>query len=499
MKTKIPTLHARTMFREKGQERGAVLVFALLTILVLSMVAANVLSTVNTKYNSLYQAASWQEALPAAEAGIDLAIAELREALPLTGVALQPPVRSANDPLIVTLTHGGEGNVETRARVSWDVAFAIPGTDLNYYRIRSEGIAGVAGPQRAAGDSRDHVLRRLSLVTDRRTGEALDRGAQDLEDRPKATRAIEVVMRPTSGFQNAITAASDILLNNHNIFVASFTSDTADPDFSSSNYASLLGSTHEERLQHHMQANVATNGQILDAGQSSIYGDGMTNEGEVRRGENIYGEVRNDFYMDLPEIEAPNWTVVEASPTEVTSSGTTLVGGTSLNPTRYKLDRIQLSGNNQMHIANPPGQLESHVEIWVTGDISLTGRGGITMDPGVNATVYFEGDANLSGNGFINPAPNRARNLQLYGIAPPEGATRNVTIAGNGTFVGALYAPGHYLSMRGGGNSDSVVGSFVAKEVFMNGTTSVMYDRSLANDGIITDYLVSSWFEDYRN
>lgn len=471
------------------------MIFALIVIMVLSISAANVLLSVNNKYGSIHQASNWQESLLAAEAAADLAMAHLREDLPIMQNDPQPATRGEGDALVVPL--GPEDRPSMQARVFWDVPFTNPSNDQNYYRVRAEGIAEVTGPQRSMGDVRDNLLRRLSLVTDRETGNRLDRSAADIEERPKATRTVEMVVRPVGPFDNAITSRENIRMNNHNIEIVSFTSNTNAPDYGDANYQALQAADHDSKLQNHMGAHIATNDDLIEAGSANVYGDGLTNSGEITDGDNIHGEQRDDFYMDIPSIPGPTWTSIQPNPTTVGGSDT-LQGGSQANPTRYKLDEIQLSGNNQLVLANPEDETESYIEIWVTGDISITGRGGVVMEPGVNVVLYFEGDANIAGNGFVNPDPNAARNLQLLGLEPPDGVTRDVTIAGNGHFVGSVYAPDHFLSMRGGGNDDSVVGAFVAKEVFMNGTTSVRYDRALADGGFIVDYRIASWLEDYR-
>lgn len=482
------------------REHGVTMVFALITIMVLSLAAANVLFTVNHKYASIYQASSWQEALLAAEAAGDLAMVEFRANLPVMDPSNEPETRDPDDARVVNFVHQGEGNRDLRAEVSWDAPFAEPRSGFSWFRVRAEGTAGVAGPARVVGDARDNVLRRLSLITDRRTGERLDSSAISVQDRPKAVRVLELMVRPASAFENAISARDNIHFNNHNIEIVSFVSDPDHPDYGNSSYSDLQSASHEDKLDYHMWSNVATNGTLLDAGSANIYGDGLTNQGEVKDGDNIHGEERHDFYMEMPSIQPPQWSSVEPTPETIHSSNVTrLEGSDSGDPARYKLSRIHVAGTEQLLLANPDGSSESHMEIWVTGDLQITGRGQIVMEPGVNVVLYFEGDVDLSGRGFLNPDPNQARRLQLYGIEPPEGVTREVNIAGNAGFTGAVYAPDHTISMKGGGASESVVGSFVGKHVFMNGTTSVRYDRSLAREGIVTDYKIAGWMEDYRN
>jgi len=64
-------------------ERGNVLLCAVCTIFVVSLIAANVLLNCTARYNQASnQVRSWNEALYAAESGGDMAFAEIRKTLP---------------------------------------------------------------------------------------------------------------------------------------------------------------------------------------------------------------------------------------------------------------------------------------------------------------------------------------------------------------------------------------------------------------------------------
>src|SRR5438876_309620 len=60
---------------------GSVLVWTVMTVFVLSLLAAEVVRIVSAKYQNALQTSVWQEALLAAESGIDIAIVELRKSL----------------------------------------------------------------------------------------------------------------------------------------------------------------------------------------------------------------------------------------------------------------------------------------------------------------------------------------------------------------------------------------------------------------------------------
>src|SRR3982751_2006068 len=68
-------MHAKNL-----KEDGNVLICALATILIISLIGANVLHNCTTRFNvSSSQVRSWKESLFAAEAGGDIAYAEVRK------------------------------------------------------------------------------------------------------------------------------------------------------------------------------------------------------------------------------------------------------------------------------------------------------------------------------------------------------------------------------------------------------------------------------------
>ena len=241
---------------------------------------------------------------------------------------------------------------------------------------------------------------------------------------------------------------------------------------------------------------IATDGQIIDAGNAYIYGDVLTNAGVVTGAANVTGEQRTDFYQDLMPVKTPTWTSMNSNPTYVQSSAT-LTGGTKENPARYKLGWINLSGGKVLTFAPSAAGVESYTEVWVTGSVNLSGTGQVTVKPNAHVKIYVEGDVSITGNGIVNETQKPA-NLQLFGVTPSDGVSRSFALSGNGSFTGAVYAPDHVVTLSGGGSNGNYFGSIVAKTVTMSGNTSVHYDESLVAGDYITDYKIASWFEDNR-
>jgi hypothetical protein len=86
----------------------------------------------------------------------------------------------------------------------------------------------------------------------------------------------------------------------------------------------------------------------------------------------------------------------------------------------------------------------------------------------------------------------------MYGIQPATDESKHVSLGGNGQISASVYAPGHDVSVNGGGTSGHVFGSVIGKSVVMTGVTNLHYDERLADGGIINSYKIVSWFEDNR-
>jgi hypothetical protein len=148
----------------------------------------------------------------------------------------------------------------------------------------------------------------------------------------------------------------------------------------------------------------------------------------------------------------------------------------------------------------------------ITGDSSLSGQSRIVLEEGVYVRIFIMGDADFTGGGFVNP--NSPLHLQVYGVdhyrrdaagniindsnGQPIIDYGTLKIAGNGGFMGAVYAPHYDIEMKGGGTDDTIYGAFVGHDIFMNGVQSVHYDEALSDGGLVGEYKVVSWFEDVR-
>ena len=456
----------------------------MIAICVLSVVAGSLLLTNVARYHTTFQSASWQEAIVASEAGVDIAMNELRKRVVQSpSASFQTGWTASNvvsgkgysnfghafpatsQPYSLP-AHGGEGDTGTQVRVYVDVPgsatapsnFAAAndtsfisqldnpnlrdpdGVDRSrwWYRIRSLGIAGVSGPPRPNIDKRDNRLRQISFFSDWRTGQALSS--------PQAARMVEAVARPLTNFRNALMADVQINLSNQDVLIDSY-------DSSQGAYSSTAN--------HGTMGNIATNGQLINASHATVDGDALTNNGTVTNGNNITGQQSSSFYQELTPLTTatlnPAWTTVPDRGT-LTANATYTASTDSTNPTLVRLDGINLpTGGQVINLAAPAASgtvtasAPAYIKLYVQGDITTAGTSYINVAANVNAIIYFTGNVNLQGAGIINNS-FLAKQLVLNGIQPAaysDGTfpSRSITIATTQDFEGIIYAPNHDLDL----------------------------------------------------
>jgi hypothetical protein len=463
-----------------------------MTITILSLLGAEVIRLVSLKYQSALQTATWQETLLAAESGIDLGIVELRKSLyPAPNHSWDGWNNTPGDGVVsyglTTIPNSGLAGTPMTIEVNIDApaSFVDPKNGWQYYRIRTVGTMPITGLPRVADNKQDNRLRRLSLRFERFTNGILT--AHSISS-PQVSRRVEAIVRPVSSFNQAIMSVGTLDLNNQNIVVDSY--DSSDPTKSTNG---LYDATKRQQ-----NGDVATDGNLIQAGNAQIYGDVATNSGTVVGAANITGTERDDFYQEPIPVGAPSWPSFNSSVTNVTNTTSLPASATrGSSASRFQLSSISLSGGKTLTLAGNPDGSPTYIEIYVTGSISSSGNSQIILQPGVSAKIYVAGNIDVSGNGIIN-SNNQPSDLQLYGINPSDGTSTHVSLSGNAQISASVYAPGHDVTVSGGGSNGHVFGSVVGKTVTMTGVTNLHYDEALGSTGIINNYKIVSWFEDNR-
>ncbi|MCX7915585.1 MAG: hypothetical protein N3A53_04700, partial [Verrucomicrobiae bacterium] len=306
---------------------------------------------------------------------------------------------------------------------------------------------------------------------------------------PIVYRAVECRLANSARFPAAMVAKQKIDMNGNSVTTDSYNS--TDPTKST-------GGAYDP-AKRQPNGDIASNDTVTNTvdiaiGNANIYGQVLVSpSGAVTMGPNgsigptlveaerartisaaqSNGWLRNDFQVDIPDVVLPSGA---SSWPALPSTGTITSGdykGTSINSSRI------ISGK---------------VRIYLTGSrqsIKLTGNQSITIMPGSSLIVYTDGDVDIAGNGVINDSVTPI-NCQFYGVN-----TTSFKIAGNGVFVGCVYAPNADLQIQGGGTNGDMAGAIVAKSITMTGTTNFHYDESLREVGPGASYDIASW-KSYR-
>src|SRR5438105_2780979 len=320
------------MRRQQSTKAGSVLVWTVLIIGILSLIAVETLRLVTAKYQNALQTSTWQEALLAAESGIDVAIVELRKSLyPPPNHAWDgwnnPPGNVVTGYELTTIPNAGLNGTPMTIETSVDAPSQLidPTNSWQYYRIRTVGTIPITGPARASDNPQDTKLRRLSLRWERFTNGIL---TPHLLSAPQVSRRIEAIVRPVSAFDQAVMSVGVVDLTNQNIVVDSY--DSSNPTKSTNGLY--------DPAKRQENGDIATDGQLIEAGNAQIFGDVATNAGTVSGAANITGVERTDFYQEPIPVGAPSWPAINSLVTSVTGT-TTIIANTAQSSaaTRYVL------------------------------------------------------------------------------------------------------------------------------------------------------------------
>jgi len=419
----------------RKDQHGSTLLVAMSTILIISIVGAGVLMNCTTRFNSTSnQVKGWKDALTAAESGADLAFAEVRKnglvdpANPPTDTGF--PAASgwsspAPSPIAATnswalgattpLAFGSGGNLSTKVTV--DKFGLLPGSTIGtgYYRIRSIGIAQVAGLKRTGMDNRldgvtkgDNLLRKIDFGIDHFIstygyGDALATAAPTgangksivavaSPDRAQVSRRIELIAIPVMLIEGAVKTAG--LFNG--TLVDSY--DSKNGTYKGSNPAPPYDMDAHD-------GDVICGGSVFSAGH--IYGDVTTNGGSATT-TNISGVVDNNVPIVVPTATpgvspipllpgmAGGPTSNSSAPSTITPTATPKPDGTLTRSFWYTYSTLNNVTINPLKTANGT-PIDTQINIYVTGDV-----GDITVNQGASVNVYFRGDMSAKAKNLDN-------------------------------------------------------------------------------------------------
>ena len=496
-----------------SHQAGSVLAIAVLTLAILSLIAAGTLAVVSSKYNSTFQASSWQESLQGAEAGVDIAMAALT-ANSWAGwqqVNSSTPPRSAPSGSFSTptgpptngqyyfyeptaLAHVGEGNNTIKMFITMDTAGAGLFDKNQWYRIRATGTTDISGTPRASSERLDNKLRKLSLFKDRITGVALP-------NKGHAQRTIEMIAEPVfppQFFANGLTTAGAIVLpgQGNPAILDSFDS--------SNSTKSTNGLYDPAKAQKH--ANMATLNATGSAfNDTTVFGN-LTYSGAVPSGlKGFTGTIATPYKTAIPPVTDPQ--PVGAGFIPLSTVLPIIAAGTQANPAQYKwTGNLTVSSGQTMTFKKVnSGSNNNYVILWVTGNINLP-KNAIIVEDGVKLVIYGDKNITFDGGSFNNQntyaanATPPASMMTIYGTAPMINGTPSGTMyigpdVSGDSMVGIIDAPGYALTIE---THFSFSGAITAGKASIISNAGMHFDEKLRGFATPTSYAYASWFEDTR-
>ena len=301
------------------------------------------------------------------------------------------------------------------------------------------------------------------------------------------SRAVRVGLATSSRFPAGITSKNRIDLNGNNVYSDSY--DSSDPAKSTN------GGYDSTKRQPN--GDIASDEVLIDSvdiGNAAVYGKVYTGSaGTVEIGANgsvgntfvnadrattvtqgeTAGYIRHDFNVDIPDSTLPS------DATGWSSLGS-INNNTAINGGDWRVSKVDLAGSDTLTI-------QGNVRLYITGDTSLSGLAQIIISSNSTLTVYAAGSMSIHGNGVQN-SPGFPTSNQFFGLS----SSTAWDIAGNGNWIGTVYAPAAALTIGGNGTID---GAIVAKSITLTGNANFHYDESLKTAGGAVGYVVSSWQE----
>jgi hypothetical protein len=186
--------------------------------------------------------------------------------------------------------------------------------------------------------------------------------------------------------------------------------------------------------------------------------------------------------VSFPDVQAP------FSGGAGTASGGWVTNKTTGVATYY--DTILEKGDYQMANLHGTVYVRGAATLYVTDSIDIS---ALVIEPGAGKLSLYSAASSvtLAGSGTANSSGN-AGDFSFWGLP----TVKEVKFAGNGAFVGTIYAPNAEFTLNGGGkDSIDFIGASVTKTVRMNGHFNFHYDEALRRFGPVRGYIVDSWNE----
>jgi hypothetical protein len=431
---------------QNRNERGSVLLTALVLCVILGLTLSGYLYWVRTQNVLVAQSQAWNAALAHAEAGVEEAMAQLN------------------------VTFGT--NYHSSAATNWggSVGSAVYGPRSHWF----------------ANGAYSAIIRPSDLPEGPviiSTGYAV----VPIVGRV-VSRTVEVKARSNAAFGDALAAIQNITMNGNPITIDSY--DSFDPNHSTNGVYDaarpLAGGDVSSVGGVITVGNAVVHGRV----QTSPYGSAGTGPsgavGDLSwAGPGIQqGWYRNDYNAEYPPVTPP------FDPTTALSVPAAVGGVITLGSGDYFV------GGDFTIPNNTTLQVDGNARLWVQGNFRMVSPSGSFLNIGIGAMLKMyvgtETGPNVSADfSMINNGGN-AYNFQYYGL--PSNVA--VTWGGNDEYVGTVYAPQAAFTLNGSGaTAMDYQGSVVARSITLNGRFNIHYDENLGRRGPPTGYIAYSWRE----
>jgi len=277
-------------------------------------------------------------------------------------------------------------------------------------------------------------------------------------------------------FTLAIAAKNGIDLKGNGVGTDSFNS--ADSRFSTD--------TRYDPTKASTNGDIATFGGVVNVGNADVHGDvflGPTATDTISKNGVVTGTVQNDFNFDFGDVTLPggNWGV---SP---------LANPQTINGVAYQ---YVFSGNADYTLSGLSGNIyvdsNAHVRLQITGNASPSIIRVASNGTNSGSLVIYMSGASFTLSSAALVDGGVAANLSYYGLP----SNTSISLNGNASFVGTIYAPNADFKMGGGGSGVyDFVGACIVKSAAMNGHFKFHYDENLVNVGPARGYVARSWRE----
>ncbi len=220
-------------------------------------------------------------------------------------------------------------------------------------------------------------------------------------------------------------------------------------------------------------ANIQTNGDVGTDGTTAnaitidnnahVNGDVSTGAGGTVSVGNtpVNGSTTNTNNITLPSVSVPS------NLTSLSNSGS-ITNNTTLAAGNYKYTAISLSNNKTV-------TFNGTVNLYLTSTTSAVSTGNnflFVLNAGASVTIYTDGPINLSNNGSVNNGGTPSK-FQIFSTYT---GNNGVQITNNGSFYGAVYAPGTGVTIS---NNNGYYGAVVGKTVTLLQNGQIHYDQVL--------------------